>query len=227
MIFVVALTVSAALVVGAAWGIFGPLHERVEGFLLAVAGGALIVALMDKMIGPALAHLPMIQVAGFVGLGAAAFSILDYLIDEMWDADTGGGLLVAITLDGVPENLALGVALIGAGFGDVAALAGAIFLSNLPEAAGGAKQMVRAGFGRAHVFGLWLATAGLLCGAALVGYWLLADLPMPFLSQIRCFSAGAVVASLATEIFPRAFREGHHLAGLAVAIGLVAAIAIG
>ncbi len=49
--------------------------------------------------------------------------------------------LAAITLDGIPENLALGVALIGAGPLQVASLSGSIFLSNLPEAAEGAQEM--------------------------------------------------------------------------------------
>lgn len=61
-------------------------------------------------------------------------------------------------LDGVPENLALGVA-----------LAGSIFLSSLPEAAGGAKEMASAGQGRGKVLGLWTAAAVLLSAAAIIG----------------------------------------------------------
>ena len=48
-------------------------------------------------------------------------------------------LLAAVTLDGVPENVALGVAL-GEGTGGLALLA-AIFVSNLPEALVGAASM--------------------------------------------------------------------------------------
>ena len=40
MLFAVVLVVSGALVVGAAWGIYGKLPERLEGFLVALAGGA-------------------------------------------------------------------------------------------------------------------------------------------------------------------------------------------
>ena len=76
-----------------------------------------------------------------VFVGAITFTILDYLVKVKWGSKSGGGLLAAITLDGIPENLALGVALIGAGPLSVAALSGSILLSNLPEAAGGAKEM--------------------------------------------------------------------------------------
>lgn len=226
MIFLVVCIVSGALVAGAVWGIYGPLNERTQGFLLALAGGALIVALMLDMIQPAIERTAFAPAMGFVALGAVVFTVLDYLIDERWDADSGGGLLVAITLDGVPENLALGVALIGAEFHEVAALAGAIFLSNLPEAAGGAKQMCRVGIPRRTVFALWAATAGLLAAAALLGEWALAGTSGTEIALIRCFAAGAVVASLATEIFPRAFRENHHMAGIAVTVGLILAMGL-
>lgn len=51
------------------------------------------------------------------GLGAAAvvFTAVDHLIDEAWARDDGLGNLAAVTLDDIPDNLALGVALIGAG----------------------------------------------------------------------------------------------------------------
>lgn len=60
-------------------------------------------------------------------LDAAVFAALDYLVKKKWGSGSGGGLLAAITLDGIPENLALGVALIGAGPLQVAALSGSIF----------------------------------------------------------------------------------------------------
>ncbi len=44
------------------------------------------------------------------------------------------------------------------------------------------------------------------------------------LAATRCFAAGAVVASLATEVFPKAYRKDHHLAGVATVLGLVLAV---
>lgn len=72
--------------------------------------------------------------------GAITFTILDYLVKKQWGSKTGGGLLAAITLDGIPENLALGVALIEAGPLSVAALSGFMLLLNLPEAAGAQRR---------------------------------------------------------------------------------------
>ena len=44
------------------------------------------------------------------------------------------------------------------------------------------------------------------------------------LAFIRCLAAGAVIASLATEVFPQAFKDDHHWAGIATAIGVLLAL---
>ncbi len=227
MTVVVVLVVSASLMIGAVWGLYGKLPGRWEGFLIALAGGALIYSLIAELIEPAIIDSSLGLAMVGVAVGAVVFTGLDYLVDEKWGSESGGGLLAAITLDGVPENVALGVALIGAGPGHVAALAGSIFLSNLPEAAGGAKEMRESGWKRGKILMLWTATAALLSAAAIVGNVALENVRGETLAFIRCFAAGAVVASLATEVFPKAYLEDRHLTGIATAFGLVLAYWIG
>ncbi len=227
MVVIVVLVVSGALVAGALWGSYGPMGRRTEGFLVALAGGALLLSVVTELIEPSLERSGLPATVLGVAFGAALFTGIDYLIDEKWNSSGGGGLLAAITLDGIPENLALGVALIGAGVPEVAALAGSILLSNLPEAAGGAKQMVDSGHGKGKVIALWAGTAVLLSIAALAGNLLLADVSEHVLATVRCVAAGAVVASLATEVFPQAYREDHHWAGIATALGLLLALGLG
>jgi ZIP family zinc transporter len=221
----VVLVVSAALVAGAAWGVFGRLTDRSEGFVVAMAGGALMVSAVLELILPATRETTDWAAYLVVMIGASVFVVLDRLVKRRLGGAAGAGLLLAITLDGIPENLALGVALIGAAPLEVAALSGAIFLSNLPEAAGGARGMVHDGdLSRARVMGVWAATAGLLAAAASVGYFLLEPVPSGSLALVRCFAGGAVVASLATEVFPGAFREDSYQTGIAAAAGLVLAM---
>jgi len=227
MTLIVVLVVSGALLIGAAWGLWGKLHEPTEGFLVALAGGALLVSVVSELVEPSMAESNLWAVCAGLAAGASVFALVDYLIDEKWGSATGGGLLVAITLDGVPENLALGVALIGAGAPEVAALAGSILLSNLPEAASGARQMRNSGLAHGRILLLWLGVAGLLAGAAIGGNLLLVGANEHLLAVIRCFAAGAVVASLATEVFPRAFREDRHWAGIATALGVILAVGLG
>lgn len=221
----VIVVVSAALVAGAAWGVYGALPARVEGFIVALAGGALMVSAVLELIDPATDVAPLWAVAASVLAGAGLFTVLDKLVKRKLGSNSGGGLLAAITLDGIPENLALGVALIGAGPAQVASLSGSIFLSNLPEAAGGAKQMSKHR-SKPKVLGLWAATAILLSLAALAGNLLLSGVPEAPLGLIRCLAGGAVAASLATEVFPKAFKEDSYTTGFATALGLVLAVAL-
>ena len=227
MTVAVIAVIGLALVLGAAWGIYGKLSEGLEGFLIALAGGALLLSLVGELIDPALEKTGLLVVSAGVATGAIVFSALDYWIDEKWGEKSGGGLLAAITLDGVPENLALGVALIGAKPLEVAALAGSIFLSNLPEAAGGAKAMAKDGNANGKVMLLWSGTAVLLSLAALGGRYLLAGVDESVIAFISCFAAGAVVASLATEVFPKAYGENKHWAGVATALGVILAFGLG
>ncbi len=226
VVVLVILVVSGALIGGAAWGTYGRLSKRLEGFLIAMAGGALIVAVVSELIEPAAEAIALYWLTPVVLLGAFTFVLVDSWVDKKFGEDNGGGLLLAITLDGIPENLALGVALIGAGFGEVAALAASILLSNLPEAAGGSQSMRKSGLSRGKVMLLWSATAALIAAAAFIGYTALSDAPQWTLALIRGFAAGAVVASLATEVFPKAFRDDHYQAGIAVTIGLMLAVSL-
>lgn len=227
MTLLVVVVVSGALLAGAVWGIFGTLHQRTEGFLVALAGGALLLSVTSELIEPSIATSSLWVAGAGVAAGAAVFAVVDYWIDAHWGSESGGGLLAAITLDGIPENLALGVALIGAGMGEVAALAGSILLSNLPEAAGGARQMADGGHSKLRILGLWAITAAILSLAAIGGNLLLEGASPHHLAFIRCFAAGAVVSSLAITVFPEAFKEDRHWAGVATALGVILAFVLG
>lgn len=224
-VLVVIAAVSGALVIGALWGLFGELRSRLEGIIVALAGGALLLSLVLELIQPSIEKSSMITAVLGVLVGAALFSVTNYLIDEKWGPDSGGGMLAAVTLDGIPENLALGVALIGASGGEVGALAGSILLSNLPEAASGARSMrENQGFAKVRIIGIWVGTAAILSLAALLGYTFVSGLTDDLVAFISCVAAGAVTASLTIEIMPKAYQEGHHWAGFATAVGLLLAL---
>ncbi|MEQ8935517.1 MAG: zinc transporter [Amphiplicatus sp.] len=223
----VIIVISAALIVGAVWGVYWPLPKRVKGAMVAFAGGALITSLSFELFEPAVESAGLLKACLGLLDGAGVLTVADYLIDEKWGDKSGGGLLAAVTLDGIPENIAMGVALVGASVHDVAALAASIFLSNLPEAAGGAADMKKQGWSKLKIVGLWSATAALLSGAALGGNLAVESLGDDTIAIIRAFAAGAVVASLATEVFPQAFQETHHEAGIATALGMALAFALG
>ena len=77
MMVIVVLVVSGALMIGAVWGIYGKLKPGTEGFLIALAGGALILSLVSELIEPAIAQSSLHVATGGVAAGAVVFAVLD------------------------------------------------------------------------------------------------------------------------------------------------------
>jgi zinc transporter, ZIP family len=133
----------------------------------------------------------------------------------------GLALLAAVTLDGVPENVALGVS-VGEGTGGLALLA-AIFVSNFPEALVGSASMREQGRSAGFVLGTWVACGVVLALAVAVGAGPLSQTPPETLSLPLAFAAGAVLASLADTLMPEAFEQGGPLVALSTTAGFVLA----
>ena len=131
----------------------------------------------------------------------------------------GLALLAAVTLDGVPENAALGITL-SEGAGSLALLA-AIFASNLPESLVGAASMKAQGRSTTYAVGLWSVAAVLLAAAVLVGAGPLATVSEETISLPLAFAAGAVIASLADTLMPEAYEQGGPLVALSTAFGFL------
>lgn len=223
---------SSSLVIGSLIGARWSPPRRVTGVLLAFASGALISALAFELFEDAF-HMGGALHSG-LGLlaGAAAFVIVDSLLDryvagsaspdgrEVAAAGSRGGvglaLLAAVTLDGVPENMALGVSLVG---GASLSLLVAIFFSNLPESLVGAVSMRESGTKPATVVLTWTVCAVLLAVAVVVGRTVAADLSEPVLAVALSFAGGAVLASLADTLMPEAFEHGRPLNAFATAAG--------
>ena len=130
-------------------------------------------------------------------------------------AAVGFALLAAVTLDGVPENLALGV------FPTSLALLVAIFCSNFPESLVGAVAMRRGGRLAPFAMGIWLLTAVLLTLAVVFGRGMFAQFPEEHLAFPLAFAGGAVLASLADTLMPEAFEHGRPLNSMATAAGFL------
>lgn len=212
---------SSALVAGAVLGAFFDLSRGLVAAALAFASGALIVALAFDLFEEALRVGGTVIAASGLLAGAATFVTADGLLDRYAGNATGFVLLASITLDGVPENLALGVALIGKSLSGILALLVAIFASNLPEALGGAANMRSGGHSRKFAIGVWALTGGILAAAVVLGNAALAEAGEAPLAFVRAFAGGAVLASLANALMPQAYRDGGKLIAFATAAGFL------
>jgi zinc transporter, ZIP family len=218
-----AVIASSALPLGAWIAIWRPPSRAVTAALLAFASGALLTAVAFELFEDAFRQDAWRAGVAFAA-GATVFIIADTWLDRQTERRTAAGatvgfaLLAAVTLDGVPENLAMGIALVEHGG---PALLVAIFASNLPEAIVGSEKMREAGLSRSRVFAIWSVTALLLALAVVVGYGALEGVPDRTLAWPLGFAAGAVLASLADTLMPQAYEEGGPWVAWFTALGFL------
>ena len=138
--------------------------------------------------------------------------------------DSGGGTALALGafLDGIPEQIVLGIG-IAAGQGVSIGLLRAIFVSNLPEAVGSATDMRTAGTPVRQIRLLWLAVAGLCALATPLGYLLAKQTGGHFQALINGFAAGALLVMLVDSMIPEATEKSGRVAGLATTLGFALA----
>ncbi len=234
---------SSGLVLGSVVGTKVKIPERVLAFLLAFASGSLITALAFELFEDAYRKSgAWVSGIAFIA-GAAVFVVASSWIDRWARSGTPGpeppkvekaaatpepeaqsrfspaagfALLAAVTLDGVPENIALGISL-GEEAGSVALLL-AIFASNFPEAVVGSAAMQASGRTTTFAVGVWLVTAVVLMAAVVAGDVLFPPDPQT-VSIPLAFAGGAVIASLADTLMPEAFEGGGPLVAFATVGG--------
>ena len=239
---------SSALVLGALVGGRLQLPKRVLAAMLSFAAGALITALTFEMFEDSYEKGGIWRAALGLAVGAVVFTLVSQQLDRMaeghrkddhgsekLDVDAaaqdaapspasvsgaaGLALLAAATLDGVPENLVLGVAL-GEGSGGIALLA-AIFVANFPEALVGSASMREQGRSQAFILGTWTVCALLLIFAVVLGAGPLSRATHETLSLPLAFAAGAVLAALADTLMPEAYEQGGPTVALSTAAGFL------
>ena len=214
---------SCALPVGALIGVWRAPPRGVTAALLGFASGALITAVAFELFEDAFRQDAWRAGTAFAA-GATTFVLVDTWLERRTarrsaaGAGIGFALLVGVTLDGVPENLAMGVALLEDGG---PTLLVAVFFSNLPEAIVGSEKMREAGLGRNTILAIWGVTAVVLGVAVVAGYAALSGVPDEELAWPLGFAAGAVLASLADTLMPEAYEEGGPWVAWFTALGFL------
>ena len=215
---------STALLLGAVLGSFWKPPDLLTAAALAFAGGALTAALAFELFAEADRIGGVKWAALGMAAGGATFILIDaQLLSGIRGSTASFALLAAVTLDGIPENLALGFSLTeGASY----ALLAAIFASNVPEALGSAVRMREDGRSRTFVVGLWSAAGLLLAFSVVAGAWALDGASGGFVAILLGFAGGAVLASLAITVFPEALAHGGPYVVFATVAGFLVAYVI-
>jgi zinc transporter, ZIP family len=227
---------ASSLVLGAALAFAHGWSKRQVGLVLAFGAGALISAVSYELAQEGLE----VGGAGVTGIGLGIGAVVYFLLDgeiarrlaggrgrrgRAEGSDNGTGLALGAFLDGIPEQLVLGINLANGGGVGVALLV-AIYVSNLPEAMGSAQQMHEGGTPRATIVRLWLLVAAICTLASGLGYLAAEAVSDQVRAGIDGFAAGALLVMLIDSMIPDARAEAGRAAGLVTVLGFALAAAL-
>jgi ZIP family zinc transporter len=214
---------ASSLVLGALLSVVRKWPERLVGLVLAFGAGALISAVSFELAEEGVEVGGAGPVGAGFALGALTYFVLDGLI-ERGGSDPASALALGAFLDGIPEQLVLGLGL-AVGEGVSVALLAAIFVSNLPEAIGSATEMRAEGRRDKPILRLWIAVAVVCTLASLVGFAVADAISGELEGGFNGFAAGALLVMLADSMIPEA-RKAGRTAGLATALGFAVAAGV-
>jgi zinc transporter, ZIP family len=214
---------ASSLLIGALFGILRPWPNRAIGLVLGFGAGALISAVSFELAQDG------VKIGGgaAVGVGLAAGALTYYVCDaeiarRSPGDNAGTGLALGAFLDGLPEQLVLGLG-IALGDGVSPGLLAAIFVSNLPEAIGSATAMHGAGRSRRQVMILWASVALICTLASGVGFAIADTASDTLKGGVNGFAAGALVVMLVDSMIPDATRQAGRTTGLVTTLGFAVA----
>jgi zinc transporter, ZIP family len=222
-----------SLVLGAALGLARAWPRWAVGAVLAFGAGALISAVSFELVQEGLRIGEGWAIAAGLAVGAGVYYYLDGVVGRIGQggrgrrgrasgSSAGTGLALGAFLDGIPEQLVLGIG-IAAGDGVSVGLLVAIFVSNLPEAIGSASEMRAGGRDNRTILHLWVAVAVVCTLASAVGFAIADAVSGNFKAAVNGFAAGALIVMLVDSMIPDASRDVGRVAGLVTTLGFAPA----
>lgn len=222
-----------SLLIGAGIAIYFSFSQKTIARFMAFGSGVLVCALTFGLMEEAFGLGGFdATVIGFL-LGGLTFILGDHIILRIGGRHkrnsseenvglSGKAIVLGSLLDGIPESVALGIALFaGKGLGVLMLVA--IFLSNLPEGLSSVPGLLRERFTKKFVLSMWLIASVALSLIVILSYFFLREIDPNNLGIIEAFAAGAILAMLADTMMPEAFEEGGSTIGLVTVLGFIVA----
>lgn len=218
---------AAPLFVGAVLALLRAWPPRWLGIVLGFGAGALMASIAFELWEEGLDLAGPIPLVAGVALGALAYYIAARILDarakKKKKGSAGGGqLAVGALLDGIPEQLVLGIGL-ASGEPVSIALVVAILVSNLPESIGSAADLLDGGMAKRRVLLLWGGVAVLCALATVAGFGLASLTGDAFRAAASGFAAGALLVMLVDSMVPEAQSKAKESTGLATVLGFALA----
>jgi ZIP family zinc transporter len=212
---------ASSLVLGALLALARRWPDRSVGLVLAFGAGALISAVSFELFEEGIEEAGGLPVALGLAAGALTYFLLDRPMERRPDSG-GSSLALGAFLDGIPEQLVLGIGL-AAGDGISVGLLVAVFVSNLPEAIGSGSDMLAAGRPRGEILRLWVGVAVVCTLASVAGFAMAEAASAELKGAINGFAAGALLVMLADSMIPEARAKAGLAGGLVLVLGFAVA----
>ena len=218
------------LVFGSIAGAFFNIKEKIVGIIMAFGAGSLIAALTFGLLEESYRLSGLYHTIWAFFLGGLIFVIGDYIITktggrghkDVYSTNKTHGLAIVLgaIVDGIPESLALGVALlVGKGLGLLMMIA--IFLSNFPEGIASAYDLLKSGQKRTKILLTWslVALSGFIF--VILGYTIFGKIPQAILGITEAVAAGALLSMIASTMMPEAYRESGLSVSMVTVLGFL------
>jgi len=234
-VFLYASLTGFSLILGVIIGTTLKINQKVIAAIMAFGSGVLICALTFGLMEEAFKHGGFDAVIiGFL-LGGLVFISGDFLIHRIGGRNhkrkahfkstketNGKAIVLGSLLDGVPESIALGVALLSKnGIGLLMLVA--IFLSNLPESLSSIDDLQKEGFSKQRIYLAWSIVSLCVTSSVVLSFLFLERLDLNALGIIESFASGAILAMLADSMMPEAYEDGGFLIGFLTMLGFLTA----
>jgi len=227
-----------SLLLGAATGLVFKLNQKIIARFMAFGAGVLICALTFGLMEEAFGHGGFDAIIiGFL-LGGIVFILGDYVVHLRGGRkhkrkplfpsrrDSNGKVItMGALLDGIPESIALGIALFtGGGTGILMLIA--IVLSNFPEGISSIGGLKKEGFRTSEILTIWAIVGFLALIFTVISFIFLHDIDRNSIGIIEAFAAGAILAMLADSMMPEAYEEGGFTIGILTVLGFLTAFIV-
>ena len=227
----------SSLLLGGILALRLPISERALGLVMGFGSGVLLSAVAYELVAEAstTADSRMFVAIGLFA-GCGTFVAGDALVDRMGGESrkaigaaaapaAGAAIVLGIVLDGVPEQIVIGLGLVGGG-GVSAAMVVAVFLSNLPEAIAATSGLATSGWSNRKILALWTSLTVISGLATLAGFAFFDGASGDTIAFVLAFAGGAILTMLADTMMPEAFEHGGKLVGVLTTVGFAVAFAI-
>jgi zinc transporter, ZIP family len=219
---------ASALLVGALVAYAATPSRKVIGAVMALGAGLLIGSISFELVDEALKTNEVAAVGLFTLVGAATFTLGDWLIErrggghrkDAEGAQASGSPLAIVfgsVLDGIPESFVLGLTVLQ-GSVSISLLVG-VLLSNFPEGLSSASGLRIAGWPRGRVVRMWLVVIVVSAVSAALGYTLLDPAHGRTGGFAQGFAAGALLAMITNTMLPESYEAEGVSTGWLVSIG--------